>query len=220
MTWCSPNTILCCARRNRNKEVTPAERVRVSKPEPKCATRWHPAGLGCLVLVLTQAFYFSVDAQESFSPYVDDRGGISMPIDYRIGWAFLGTWSVSAGEDIASNKLLHHVYTLRDVVEAYNRDGEFPDGAVLVRELLNTETRFMTTSTVSRGGVIEGIFIMVKDSQNRFADHSLWGNGWGWALFDPEGMLKTKNHKAECLCCHMPAKYTERVYSEGYPLLH
>ena len=172
-----------------------------------------------LALVLTGTFHRGGQAQETFSPYVDARGGITVPPDYRTSWVFLGTWSIDAGEGTAGAKGLHNVYTQRGVVEAYRNGGEFPDGAVLVKELLSAETRPMTTGTVSHAVDIEGWFVMVKDTKNRFIDNKLWGDGWGWALFGPDGMLKTKDYKAECLGCHIPAKDTDWVYVEGYPLL-
>ena len=175
---------------------------------------------GCaLALVLTLTFLRLGQAQETFSPYVDARGGITVPPNYRTRWVFLGTWSIDADEGAAGAKGLHNVYTQPGVVEAYRNGGEFPDGAVLVKELLSAETRSMTTGTVSRGAGIEGWFIMVKDTKNRFIDNKLWGNGWGWALFSTDGMLKTKDYKAECLGCHIPAKSTDWTYVEGYPLL-
>ncbi len=176
------------------------------------------AGGSLLTLVLTGTFYRWGQAQEIFSPYVDARGGITVPPNYRTRWVFLGTWSIDAGEGTAGAKGLHNVYTQPGVVEAYRNGGEFPDGTVLVKELLSPETRPMTTGTVSRGAGIEGWFIMVKDTKNRFVDNTLWGEGWGWALIGPDGMLKTKDYKAECLGCHIPAQATDWAYVEGYPL--
>ena len=172
-----------------------------------------------LALVLTGTFHRWGQAQETFSPFVDAKGGISVPPDYRTKWVFLGTWSIDAGGATAGAKDLHNVYTQPSVVEAYRNSGEFPDGAVLVKELLSAETRPMTTGTVSHGADIQGWFVMVKDAANRFPESKLWGNGWGWALFDSDGMLKTKDYKAECLGCHIPAQATDWVYVEGYPLL-
>jgi hypothetical protein len=77
----------------------------------------------------------------------------------------------------------------------------------------------MTTCTVSHGDEVEGWFVMVKDTQTRFDRNPLWGDGWGWMLFGPEGEPKTANYKAECLGCHVPAKSTDWIYITGYPAL-
>ena len=76
----------------------------------------------------------------------------------------------------------------------------------------------MTTGTVSRGAEVEGWFIMIKDTKGRFKSNSLWGNGWGWALFnasDPKNTV-TKDYKTECLGCHIPARDKDWIYTEGY----
>ena len=104
-------------------------------------------------------------------------------------------------------------------IAAYRKTGKFPDGAVLVKELLNAKTGPMTTGTISWGHEIEGWFIMVKDTKNRFPGNKLWGDGWGWFLFDAGKNLTTKDYKAECIGCHIPAKRNDWVYVEGYPIL-
>lgn len=169
-------------------------------------------------------------ADESFtSTYgnlVDDAGNITLPKAIRSEWVFLGTWSI-AEKDVEHSSTasghgaagLHNVYTQRGVAEYYQRNGVFPDGAVIVKELLKAETAPMTTGTVSRGAEVEGWFVMVKDTDGRFSKNPLWGEGWGWVLFDADGKLTTKNYKAECLGCHIPAKNTDWIYVEGYPVL-
>jgi hypothetical protein len=176
---------------------------------------------GCLVALVSASVVNRWGrAEDSFSPFVDERGGISVPSDYRKKWVFLGAWSIDAGEDTPGSKGLHNVYTQPGVVEAYRNSGEFPDGTVLIKELLGSKTESMTTGTVSHGVDIEGWFIMVKDTRGRFPENKLWGEGWGWALFGPDGSLKTKDREAECLGCHLPAKDTDWVYVRGYPLLN
>ena len=184
------------------------------------------------ILLAVMAFSWSAAsiADESFtSTYtslVDDAGNISLPADFESNWVFIGTWSI-AGEDVEQSgaasghgaAALHNVYTQPGIIEAFRDNGKFPDGAVLIKELLSTETVQMTTGKVSRGKEIEGWFIMVKDAQNRFPGNKLWGDGWGWFLFDPGKKLKTKDYKAECLGCHIPAKQNDWIYVEGYPIL-
>jgi hypothetical protein len=169
----------------------------------------------------------NVDARETFSPYVDAYGNISVPSDFDTSWVFLGSWSI-ASEDVAQSSAasghgaaaLHNVYTQPGTVEEFRNTGKFPDGAVLIKELLTTETAQMTTGKVSRGKEIEGWFIMVKDTEGRFPDNQLWGDGWGWSLFDANKNSTTRDYNAECLGCHIPAKQNDWVYIEGYPILH
>lgn len=176
--------------------------------------------LGCaLTSLLTIAVARQAQAQTVFSPYVDARGGITVPADYRTRWVFLGAWSIHADAGSVGVKGLHNVYTQPGVVEAWRSRGEFPDGTVLIKELLGVATQPMTTGVVSHGAEIEGWFVMVKDTKGRFPGNTLWGDGWGWALFGPDRMLKTVDYKSECLGCHIPAKRSDWIYIEGYPPL-
>ena len=144
-----------------------------------------------------------------------------VPDDFRKNWAFLGTWSIAGGDEDGGASGLHNVYTQPDVVEAYRKTGEFPDGAVLVKELLLTNTDDFTTGRVSYASDVEGWFIMVKDSVGRFPDNPLWGDGWGWSLFntdDPDTTV-TQDYEADCIGCHIPAQDTDWIYIQGYPVL-
>ncbi|MGI9386878.1 MAG: cytochrome P460 family protein, partial [Methyloligellaceae bacterium] len=86
-----------------------------------------------VALAVSCAVVFGGDAvAESFSPYVDDKGNISIPKDFR-SWSFLGTWGVATDEEgKAGSQGFHNVYTQPETVEAFRKTGKFPDGAVLV----------------------------------------------------------------------------------------
>jgi len=160
---------------------------------------------------------------------IDEAGNIQLPKNFRSDWTFLGTWSVAEKDVEKSSEAsghgaagLHNVYTQRGVAESYTKHGEFPDGAVLVKELLKASTDSMTTGTVSRGIEVEGWFVMIKDTKGRFSDNALWGDGWGWALFnvDNPNAPVTQNYKTECVGCHIPARDDDWIYVSGYPLLN
>ncbi len=176
------------------------------------------AALGLAVVVLTPGG----EAANGFSPYVDENGNIRVPEDYRTKWVFIGTWAVAGDDTDGGSSSLHTVYTQPSTVAAFRKTGKFPDGAVLVKELQKTKTSDMTTGRVSYFGEDDGWFIMVKDTKGRFEGNKLWGDGWGWSLFkagDPNKTV-TKNYKAECIPCHIPAKKDDWVYVRGYPVLH
>lgn len=165
---------------------------------------------------------------KTYQELVDPEGNISIPKNFRSEWIFLGTWSIAKKDVERSSEAsghgaagLHNVYTQPEVVSYYRQHGEFPDGAVLVKELLKAETATMTTGTVSRAGEVEGWFIMVKDTKGRFKDNPLWGDGWGWVLFniDQPEKTATKDYKTECLGCHIPAEKDDWIYINGYPVL-
>lgn len=66
--------------------------------------------------------------------------------------------------------------------------------------------------------------------QGRFKGSSLWGDGWGWSLFNADDPKHTtsQNYKTDCLPCHTPAKglaprnavdEDKWIYTFGYPVL-
>ena len=116
---------------------------------------------------------------------------------------------------------LHVVYAPKDAVISYRKTGRFPDGTVLVKELFNGKTEKLTTGRATSAAEPAGYFVMVKDDKNRFPGHSLWGDGWGWSYFEPDDTVAatTKSYTQECLGCHVPARSTDLVYIQGYPVL-
>lgn len=160
-------------------------------------------------------------AGETFSPYVDAKGRISLPRDYRATWTFLGAWSIAGDEAAGGAKELHTVYAQPQAVAAYRATGQWPDGAVLVKEVRATVTAPLTTGTASRAGDIAVVFVMVKDAKGRFRDNPLWGNGWGWALFKAPDLATqvATDFRNDCLACHVPARQTDWIYVDGYPVL-
>ena len=159
-------------------------------------------------------------SEKAFSPYVDAAGAISLPKDFR-EWTFLGSWSIAGDDELRGAGEFHTVYTQPGTIEVYRRTGEFPDGTVLVKELLDTGTGDLTTGRVSWAREVTGWFVMIKDTEGRFPGNGLWGDGWGWALFHADDPARpvTEDYKAECIPCHIPAERDDWVYVRGYPAL-
>ena len=181
-----------------------------------------------VTLIFFALFVFSLlmlsaqgEITRSFSLYVDVDGNIRVPLDYRSEWTFLGTWAVASKQEKGRIDEFHNVYTPPDTVEAFKKTGRFPDGAILVKELLKTQVGSMTTGEVNWGTEIAGWFVMIKDTKGRFKENRLWGDGWGWALFyaDNPTQTVTKDYKNDCIPCHLPAQKTDWVYLQGYPVL-
>jgi hypothetical protein len=151
---------------------------------------------------------------------VDASGNMHVPDDYWTAYELLGSWAVAADEGRGS-KELHVVYASPGTIAAYRKNGHFPNGAVLVKEVFDAATGKMTTGTVSRADKLKGWFLMVKDSSGRYADNKLWGDGWGWSWFDAGNSSKTTStdYRLNCKSCHVPAQASEWVYVDGYPAL-
>lgn len=180
--------------------------------------------LAALSMMASISAYARTDTKPKYTgetaEIVDSRGNMHIPADYQTTYQMLGTWAVAA-EKGPGSKEMHVVYASPGTIVAYRKDGHYPDGSVLVKEVYKTETKSMTTGTVSSAGTLVGWFLMVKDDVGRFPQNKLWGEGWGWAWFDAKDPKKTTStdYKADCLACHVPAKASDWVYSEGYPPL-
>ena len=182
-------------------------------------------GYPLLILLVIGVILNQASSQETntskvkFSKYVDKKGNISLPPNFRMKMVHLGSWLVPQGE--ASG--FHDVYTEVASAQAYQQTGKFPDGATIVKELRPSFTGNYTTgaNVKSATAEVKQWFVMIKNTQNRFKDHPNWGEGWGWALIKPNNPLKniSKNYKVDCIGCHIPAKQTDWVYIKGYPTL-
>ncbi len=152
------------------------------------------------------------------SPYVDAKGGISLPEDYRLKWTHLGSWAL---EDTDAKLGMHDVYTQPESVIEFQNTGKWPRGTVIVKEVRAARTGKMTTGTARWDAEIQVWFVMVKDTDNAFPDNPNWGRGWGWALFNADDPTKnvSTNFKLDCIACHVPAQSTDWIYTHGYPIL-
>jgi len=151
---------------------------------------------------------------------VDANGNLRVPENYRMRYQPLGSWAIAADSG-RSSKEMHEVYASPGAIDAYRNAGQFPDGTVLVKEVFGTTTSGMTTGTVSHAARLKGWFVMVKDGRNTRRGNALWGDGWGWSWFDADKPLKTTStdYKTDCRGCHLPARSTNWIYVDGYPVL-
>jgi Cytochrome P460 len=173
-----------------------------------------------LVAAEVQNYATAATSDQSSQAVVDEQGNLRVPEDYRTAYQFLGAWAIAADQGNGSQQL-HVVYVSPGTIAAYRKDGHFPDGSVLVKEVFETATGPMTTGTVSRAQTLKGWFVMVRDSKNTHPGNKLWGDGWGWSWFDASNPSKTTStdYKVNCLGCHVPAQATEWIYVNGYPPL-
>ena len=175
-------------------------------------------GLALMASAISFAAYGQLGP--SSDPVADAQGRLKVPTDYRSTYQFLGAWAVAADQGQGS-KQLHLVYASPGTVDSYRKDGHFADGSVLVKEVFETASASMTTGVVSRAQTLKGWFVMIRDNKNSHPDNKLWGDGWGWSWFDAANPSKTTstNYIADCKSCHIPAKASDWIYVNGYPVL-
>jgi len=175
-------------------------------------------GLALMASAISLAAYGQLDRR--LGPVADAQGRLQVPTDYRSKYQFLGAWAVAVDQGQGS-KELHLVYASPGTVDSYRKDGHFADGSVLVKEVFETASASMTTGVVSRAQTLKGWFVMIRDNKNSHPGNKLWGDGWGWSWFDAANPSKTTstNYKADCQTCHIPAKTSDWIYVNGYPVL-
>jgi len=82
-------------------------------------------------------------AAETYATYVNSTGEIKLPEGYRQKWSHLGSWLVNDSK--APGYGFHDVYTQPESVQAFLSTGQFPDGAVLVKEIRKIGSGSLTT---------------------------------------------------------------------------
>jgi hypothetical protein len=176
-----------------------------------------------LILALIVLASYTVQPQTNRSgsngfDLVDKSGVIRKPADYRDRFQALGVFSVA---DSSGTVDMHYTYAPPGTAEYYRKNGKFADGTVLVKEVFGSDHGQMTTGDVHWASKTKVWFVMVKDEKGRYPGNPLWGDGWGWALYKsdaPDKQVAT-DYKKDCLGCHVPAKTTDWIYVQGYPVL-
>jgi len=155
-------------------------------------------------LVLFLATAVSASALSLFAQ-LDE--GAQFPTEFR-KWAHVK--SVLVGPQsaaFATEGGIHHIYANEKALEGY-KTGKFPDGSVIVYDLLETKE--------ADGNTIEGstrrIDVMVKQSDLYRAT-----GGWEYMSFpggNAAGARLSAERQASCAACHANRKDHDSVFSE------
>jgi hypothetical protein len=157
----------------------------------------------------------------------DSQGRLKLPTDYR-KWVFVGAPLTPNGLNGGSAGFpeYHNVYIQEKNVDAYLKNGVFPEGTVIIKELtrvLNpTFPDGSTTEPSGRGyfnGVFNGIDATVKGSK-KFAGT----NGWGFFTFghhsEPYEGYAAEAPATQCASCHIAnVAKTDMTWIQFYPML-
>lgn len=156
--------------------------------------------------MIRTALSFAILAGISSTPILADDNGVPYPEDYR-DWRHVKSMVIGEGHDLyEAFGGIHHLYANEAALEGYQA-GSFPDGAVIVFDLLEAE----------HGGnaVTEGarkvLGVMHKDSE-RYADTGGWGFE-GFAEGDRARRAVGKDANAACFQCHTSQRDHDYVFS-------
>jgi cytochrome P460 len=170
---------------------------------------------------------FAQQAKQPGGAQFTPDGKMKLPTGYR-EWVFIGSPltpnALNGGK--ASFPEFHNVYVERKNFDAYMKTGTFPEGTVLVKELvLLQKPTFPDGSQQApsgRGyfqGAFNGMDVSVKDTK-KFAKT----NGWGYFTFghhaEPYETTAAESSAAECAGCHLAnVAKTDMTYVQFYPVL-
>jgi hypothetical protein len=201
--------------------------------EGKAMSKYLGTGLVVAVLIgaSAAAFHNGPLAQQAKQPggaqYTAD-GKMKLPTGYR-EWVFLGSPltpnALNGGK--ANFPEFHDVYVERKNFDAYMKTGTFPEGTVLVKELVLLQKPTYPDGSQqepSGRGFFDGNFncmdVSVKDTK-KYAKT----NGWGYYTFghhpEPCEATAAESSVAECAGCHLAnVAKTDMTWVQFYPVLH
>ncbi len=140
----------------------------------------------------------------------DEQTTVPYPDGYR-DWRHVKSMVIEEGHPLyESFGGIHHIYANAKALEGY-RSGSFPDGSVLVFDLLEA-VRADNAITEGRRKVVG---VMVKDRRRYAAT-----GGWGFEAFKGDSRserLVGANAESACFACHAVQAETDYVFSSLRP---
>lgn len=153
-------------------------------------------------------------------PEFTPDGKLTQPTGFREQWIYVGT-------PLTPNDLnppeapfpeFHNVYIHPADYAKYKRTGEFPEGTVLVKELISVGSKEATSGKGYFMGEFRGLEAAVKDSK-RFAKEP---GHWAYFSFGhkyPLAKSASKQPVATCNTCHQQNAAQDYVFTQYYPVL-
>jgi hypothetical protein len=142
----------------------------------------------------------------SLSSYAADYPKVDYPTGYR-DWHHVKSMVINEGHPLyASFGGIHHIYANKKAMKGY-RSGKFPDGSVIVFDLL--------TATNADNAVTEGARKVVGVMQHNSKKFAKTG-GWGFEGFAGDSTSKravADQAATACFSCHEPLAKSDYVFS-------
>ena len=129
---------------------------------------------------------------------------IPYPTDYR-KWVHVKSTVIGPeSSSFERNGGIHHFYANEKAMEGY-ASGKFPDGSVLIDDLVEAKQE----KGVTTAGTRKRVAVMMKQS-----DQFRETGGWGFEIFpgDTQSGSLTAEAKAACFACHQKGR--DSVFSE------
>ena len=132
---------------------------------------------------------------------------VPYPDGYR-DWHHVKSMVIEEGHQLYSAfGGIHHIYANDKALNGY-RKGSFPDGAVLIFDLLEA----ISAGNAITEGQRKVVGVMHKDAE-QFAATGGWGfEGFGGG--DPTNRVVGKDAASACFACHQPQKDKDYTFSQ------
>lgn len=146
-------------------------------------------------------------------------GKLMQPTGYR-EWIYVGT-------PLTPNDLnppeapfpeFHNVYIHPSDYAVYKKTGKFPDGTILIKELVSVGSKQATSGKGYFMGEFIGLEAAVKDSK-RFPDEPGYWAYFSFGHDSPLAKVTSKQPVATCNSCHQAGAADDWVFVQYYPVL-
>ncbi|MEW5864695.1 MAG: cytochrome P460 family protein [Pseudomonadota bacterium] len=145
-------------------------------------------------------------AAASLPALADDPAAVPYPKGYR-DWTHVKSMVINRGHPLyESFGGIHHIYANKKAMEGYAK-GKFPDGAVIVFDLLEARS----ADNALTEGARKVVGVMHKDAE-KWKDTG----GWGFEGFKGDSTTERavgKNAASACYNCHTQQKDRDFVFS-------
>lgn len=136
-----------------------------------------------------------------------DAPPVPYPEGYR-QWTHVKSMVIGEGHPlVGAFGGIHHIYANSKALGAYRKGGKFPDGAVIVFDLLDVKS--------GGGAVEEGARKVVGVMRKNARAYAATG-GWGFEGFKGDSKTERavgKDAATACFNCHAPQKAQDYVFS-------
>jgi len=130
---------------------------------------------------------------------------VKYPEGYR-EWTHVKSMVIQQGHSLYDSfGGIHHIYANKKALDAMKSGKPYPDGAVLIFDLLEAKIE----NNAINEGARKVVGVMQKDAK-KFADTG----GWGFEGFKGDTKERVVNDpKSACFTCHEAQKQTDYVFS-------
>ena len=144
------------------------------------------------------------------------NGELMRPEGYR-EWIFVGSPVTpnDMNDGHAAFPEFHDVYIDRASFDQFRRTGAYPEGAVIVKELVSVGAKSASSGRGYFPGKFNGIAAAVKDTTRFGGERS----GWGYFDFGLEKKMAAVELPANCNACHKAGAERDMVFDQFYPVL-